>query len=89
MEFDDNIRSQNGLAVCIRDMGNGRSRLFIDDVISNQNMNPIEWTYETFYTFTPELENTKIEEMELTEKEFANIGAAVVARLLAQRGSTK
>jgi len=89
VDLDDKIRTENGLAVCLRDMGNGKSRLFIDDITSNKTDNPIEWSFETFYTFTPELENSFIDEMNLSEKQFADIGAAVVARLLAQNGRVK
>jgi hypothetical protein len=32
MEYDDKIRTKLGLTVCLRDMGNGKSRLFFDDV---------------------------------------------------------
>jgi len=83
MEYDDKIRSQKGLAICLRDMGNGSSRIFIDDVQANYSQNPISWSFEAFYTFTPEFENKTIESMSLSEEDYANIGAALVARLLA------
>ena len=89
MEFDDKIRSKYGLNVCLRDMGNGTSRIFIDDVKSDKQENPINWHYDCFYTFTPELENGAVDEMKLTDEEFQNIGAAVVARLLALSGRVK
>ena len=89
MEIDDGIRSKKGLALCIRDMGNGKSRLFIDDIVTEDLENPIDWSFESFYTFTPELGNASMEQMNLTKEEFANIGIAVIARLLAHNGRLK
>ncbi|GAB1268086.1 hypothetical protein NBRC116493_13390 [Aurantivibrio infirmus] len=89
MECDDKVRAEKGLAVCLRDMGNGKSRIFIDDILSENTENPITWKFDTFYTFTPEFFNGSIDEMSLTEDDFANIGAAVVARLLALNSRAK
>ena len=86
MENDDNIRSETGLAVCLRDMGNGKSRIFIDDVMADNKQNPINWSYNCFYTFSPELDNQSLNEMNISEKQFQDIGAAVLARLLALNG---
>ncbi len=89
MKYDDKIRSKLGLVACLRDMGNGSSRIFMDDVKSNKLELPINWQHDYFYTFTPELDNETIESMMLTDKEFQNIGEAVVARLLALNGRVK
>ncbi|WP_297527456.1 hypothetical protein [Thiohalobacter sp.] len=89
MEFDDKKRSKSGLVVCLRDMGNGKSRIFMDDVVADKDKNPITWKYDCFYTFTPEMGNAEIDDMNLTEEQFQNIGMAVVARLLALNGRVK
>lgn len=89
VEFDDKIRSEIGLAVCLRDMGNGTSRIFIDDVKSDKLENPINWKHVYFYTFTPELQNDAIHNMNLTNEQFQNIGVAIIARLLALNGNVK
>lgn len=89
MEHDDKIRSKLGLVVCLRDMGNGTSRIFMDDVKSDKHELPINWQHDYFYTFTPELENEAIENMKLTDEQFQNIGEAVIARLLALNGRVK
>jgi hypothetical protein len=89
MEYDDKVRGKVGLAVCLRDMGNGTSRLFFDDVTADKTENPINWKHTYFYTFTPEFKNSDIEEMNLTEDQFRQIGIAVVARLLALNGRVK
>ena len=89
MKHDDKIRSKEGLAVCLRDMGNGKSRIFMDDVKSNKQELPVNWQHHCFYTFTPELENEALESMQLTDRQFQEIGVAVVARLLAINGRVK
>ena len=89
MEYDDKIRTNLGLAICLRDMGNGNSRIFMDDVKSDKQELPINWKHNYFYTFTPEIKNIAIDEMKLSDSEFQKIGAAVVARLLALNGRVK
>jgi hypothetical protein len=89
MEHDDKIRTKRGLAICLRDMGNGKSRIFMDDVKSDRQELPINWRHDYFYTFTPEFDNASIDEMRLTDEELQKIGAAVVARLLALNGRVK
>ena len=89
MERDDRIRSPLGVVVCLRDMANGTSRLFFDDVKADRESNPVNWSYDSFFTFTPELLNTEVDAMQLTDTQFQQIGAAVVARLLALNGRAK
>jgi hypothetical protein len=83
MDYDDKVRDANGLVICLRDMGDGTSRLFFDDVIADRHANPINWSYGSFYTFTPEFDNALIEDMALSSEDFELIGVSVVARLLA------
>jgi hypothetical protein len=83
MENDDKIRSKFGVAVCLRDIGNGTSRLFFDDVKADNDENPIAWQFDYFYTFSPELDNSMLDDMHLTDEQFQRVGEAVVARLLA------
>lgn len=87
MEYDDKIRSKLGVAICLRDMGNGNSRLFFDDIKGDKDQNPITWKHDSFYTFTSEFPNDAVNKMNLSEKEYTKIGEAVVARLLALNGS--
>lgn len=83
MEYDDKIRGDKGLVICLRDMGNGTSRFFIDDVTAGGRTNPISWSYDRLYTFTPEFDNATLEDVALSAEDFERIGVAVVARLLA------
>jgi hypothetical protein len=80
MEVDDNIRTRCGVVTCLRDMGNGTSRLFIDDVKSDDTKNPIQWSHEWFVLFSPELRNESIEKMEFDDDFLRTVGAAIVAR---------
>lgn len=86
METDDKIRSAKGVVICLRDMGNGTSRLFFDDVTADQDVNPIRWSHDYFFTFTPELPNSQVNDMQLSDALLQQIGTAVVARLLALNG---
>ena len=89
MQLDDKIRTSKGVVACLRDMGNGTSRLFLDDVVADKEANPINWSHEYFCTFTPELSNSELESMNLSAEQFEQIGVAVVARLLALNGRDK
>jgi len=83
MEYDDKVRDKKGVVVCLRDMGNGTSRLFFDDVIADRDANPINWSHDAFHTFTPEFEDADLRAMTLSSSDFEKIGIAVVTRLLA------
>jgi hypothetical protein len=89
MEYDDKIRSKHGVVVCLRDMENGTSRLFFDDVKADREVNPVNWEHDYFFTFTPELANAEVESMSLSDNQLKQIGVAVVARLLALNGRVK
>ena len=84
MDYDDEIRDPNGVVISLRDMGNGNSRLFFDDVKASSQVNPISWKFLAFYSFSPEFGNLKLEEKALSEEQYRDIGVAVVARLVAQ-----
>ena len=86
METDDGIRGAKGVVVCLRDMGNGTSRLFFDDVNADREINPVKWSHDFFYTFTPELPNSQVDAIQLSEAQLQQIGVALVARLLALNG---
>ena len=70
-------------------MGDGNSRIFFDDAVSEQLGNPIEWKFVSFYTYTPELKNQEIDEMNLAEEDFEASGEFIVIRLPALNGSLK
>jgi len=79
-------RAKEGIVICLRDLGDGSSRLMIDDVIADNSEaeNPI-WRHKAFYT-TNTYPNQGLDKMALSDEEFAQIGVAVIARLLAING---
>lgn len=89
MDADDKIRTEKGVVVCLRDMENGSSRLFFDDVSADKTRNPILWSHEYFYTYTPEFQNVSLDDMGLSDEDLQLIGAAVVTRLLTLNGRGK
>lgn len=89
MDFDDKIRGKLGIAISLRDMGNGHSRLFVDDVVADRETAPERWTHVAFCTSTQELDNAELDAMQLRAEQFEHIGAIVVARLLALNGRIK
>ena len=79
-------RSKEGIAICLTDLGDGRSRLMFDDVIADEPeaQNPV-WRHKVFYTQNT-YPNDLLDEMSLTDDEYRQIGVAVIARLLAING---
>jgi len=79
-------RSKEGIAVCLTDLGDGRSRLMIDDVVADdpEAQNPV-WRHRVFYTQNT-YPNDSLDKMSLSDDEYRQIGVAVVARLLAING---
>ncbi|MGO1069539.1 hypothetical protein [Lysobacter sp. CA199] len=83
MEYDDKIRTKKAVVVCLRDMGDGTSRFFFDDVDGNQESLPIDWKHNSFFTFTPAFDNAALDEMSLDDDWYQQIGVMLAARLLA------
>jgi hypothetical protein len=82
---DDAIRSQRGVVACLRDMGNGTSRLILDDATSDSLTNPIAWSFDSFYTWR-DYGDADLDRMNLSDREYQAIGQNLVARLLALNG---
>jgi len=81
-ERDDSRRAKEGVVVCLRDLGNGASRVIFDDVVAESEVNPTSWRFEALYTWNT-YENSQLDQMRLSDEEFQKIGEVVVARLLA------
>lgn len=82
---DDNIRSKRAVVTCLRNLGNGSSKLIFDDVVSESASNPVNWSFESFYTWR-EYPSESLDEMKLTVQQYQEIGENLVARLLALNG---
>ena len=81
-EADDGRRAKEGVVVCLRDLGDGSSRLIFDDVIAESEDSPTSWAFKTFYTWNT-YDNSKMDNMQLSNEQLERIGAALIARLLA------
>lgn len=82
MTEDSSRRSRRGLAICLRALEDGRLRLVFDDVIADSEEWPQLWKSHVFFTHTG-FDAERLRSMSLSESQFAQIGEAVVARLLA------
>jgi hypothetical protein len=81
-DADDTIRSPKGVVACLRDMGDGTSRLDFDDVTGDSLTNPITWSFESFYT-SRHYRAQDLEQLNLTAREYQMIGESLVAGLMA------
>jgi hypothetical protein len=87
-DIDDTIRSSEGVVACLRDNGDGTSKLVFDDVDANSTTNPIQWSFSRFYTWR-EYSDSDLDFMKLSPQEYQAIGENLVARLLARNGRLK
>jgi hypothetical protein len=76
------LRARWGLAACLRQLENGQIRLTFDDVIADSEEWPQSWCSHVFFTHS-DYDAQHLCTMSLSEGQFAQIGEAVVARLLA------
>jgi hypothetical protein len=81
-DLDDGKRPSLGVVVSLLDMGDGKSRLIMDDVRSEQPVRETSWNYDVFYTHQLH-GNPGLDEMTLSDDTYRDIGIALVARLLA------
>jgi hypothetical protein len=88
MQTDDKKRSKKGIVICLRDIGDGTSRIIFDDVIGDTQENPINWQFNCFYTWNY-YDNKILNSMKLTDREYQEIGENIVARLLALNNRVK
>jgi hypothetical protein len=87
-DADDGVRSQAGVVVCLRNIGNGISKLILDDVQSNSSANPISWCFKHFYTWR-EFSDEDLNQMKLSDDDYKMIGENIVARLLGLNARVK
>ena len=87
-EADDTIRSPKGVVACLRDDGDGISKLIFDDVDGDSTTNPIQWSFSSFYTWR-DYPDGDLNQMKLSPQEYQTIGETLVARLLARNRRVK
>lgn len=82
---DDGVRAGNGVVASLGDLGDGRSRIIFDDVVTAGNGANRAWSHSSFFTSNAYPESS-LEEMTLSDDQYRDIGIALVARLLALNG---
>ena len=87
-DVDDAIRAENGVVVCLRTTENGKSKLIFDDVIGDSSLNPVVWSFSSFYSWR-EYSDEDLNQLKLSSREYQMIGENLVARLVALNGRIK
>jgi len=82
---DDSMRTPKAVVACLRDNGDGTSKLIFDEVDGDSINNPIEWSFACFYTWL-DYDNRSLDEMKLSDREYQMIGENLIAGLLALNG---
>jgi hypothetical protein len=88
MENDDGKRPLKGVVVTLLDMGDGTSRVIMDDVTSKSPSRETSWEFDLFHTHK-RLDSNTIDDMALPDSEYEGIGTALMARLLALNGRVR
>jgi hypothetical protein len=81
-DMDSGKRPRLGVVVSLLDIGNGQSRLIMDDVRSQNPVRETSWNFDLFYTHQSH-DNSTLDEMALSDDTYRDIGVALVSRLLA------
>ena len=84
---DDDERARSGVTASLVTEEAGSIRLILDDVVRDDEVRPRFWKHRCFYT-SLHLELESLEEAELSERQMAAIGRALVVRLVAHRRAT-
>ena len=84
MEGDDRKRGSSGVVCSLMEIGNRRLRLILDDVKNENGSMQGPWKYHVLYTWK-DYKIDQIADLKLSEKELAEFGFNVLARLVALR----
>ena len=79
MEVDDIKRGNAGVVCSVKECGNGKIRINLDDVL---NPTGDDWKHEALVTWK-DYDKTDFENLNFSESEFAAFGHYVMARLSA------
>ena len=84
METDDGTRGTSGVVLSLVEGQQGELRLVLDDVQNESGSGCGPWRHHTLFTFKSYSQES-IGHLDLSEKELADIGFQVLARLGALR----
>lgn len=87
MNQDNGARHGYAVGISIETTDSGSLRLVLDD-LELDSQSPVTWKHWSFFTFIDIPEDQAMRH-DLTQREYASIGEAVVARLLAFRSLGK
>ena len=87
MDADSGTRAKFGVVVTLVNLGDGASRIVIDDVHTDVPRRETSWKFDCFYTHKA-LDSQMLHEMTLPGDEYEGLGVAIIARLLALNGRT-
>jgi len=79
---DDGVREQSGVVASLRATPDGRLFVVLDDVRQQPAVDALSWTHERFFT-TSGYPRQELENLGLTQEQFAKLGENIVIRLLA------
>ena len=82
MTIDDRRRNSSGVVACAVALEGGRVRLCFDDVKVQSPNWPMAWQTDTLFTWL-ECDAEAFAKTEFTERQLADIGLTLVARLAA------
>jgi len=82
MELDDNIRGNFGVLCSLRECKNGIIRINLDDVLNTSKSELGKWEHKALVTWK-DYDIANFEKLELTEREYADFGHYIMARLVA------
>ena len=86
MESDNGTRPRIGVLVMLEDVGDGTTRLIMDDASSDSS--GTQWRRDCFYTHK-KVNSEKADRMELPDEDYQGMGVSLMARLLALNGRVK
>jgi len=88
VELDDGKRGAAAVAASIREFPDGRVRLIFDDLERRGNSSPTEWKMWSLFTFL-DFDSSRFHSLDISDDEFAGIGRALLARLVARAESQR
>jgi|APLak6261663543_1056040.scaffolds.fasta_scaffold05923_3 hypothetical protein len=83
MEVNDQERGSSGVICSLYEAKEGRLRLVLDDVKNESGSNQGPWTHHVLFTFK-DYDLKEVTNLKLSERELAEFGFNVFARLVAQ-----
>jgi hypothetical protein len=81
-EVDDGVRGKHGVVASLRLMPDDRVRVVFDDAVAvaGPSATPQQWAPSRLYTWA-HFDASKLQSMEFTDKELAEVGFTLLVRL--------